>query len=196
MTKILTLPGSLRRGSYNRRLLSIAAGLAPTDMTFQTLDLDGLPVFNEDIETSGDPVAVRRLKQAVSEADGLLIATPEYNGSLPAALKNAIDWASRPYLSSALIGKPCALIGVSVTPGAARTALAHLHHVLVRAGADPLVHSVGVGVVQERLDAEGHLIDVGVRSELKHLLAELGQAAQAVSSEIDQPVNRLDAESA
>ena len=110
---ILGFAGSLRRASYNRALLRAAADLAPEGMTIEIFDLAEVPLYNGDVEAEGDPVAVARLKQMIGAADGVLIATPEYNHGVPAVTKNAVDWASRPPGRAALGGKPVGIIGAS-----------------------------------------------------------------------------------
>jgi chromate reductase len=118
--RILGFAGSLRRASYNRALLRAAQELAPEGVTIDIFDLADVPLYNGDVEAEGDPDAVARLKQAIRDADGVLMATPEYNHGVPAVMKNAVDWASRPPKSAPLDGKPVALIGAS--PGITGTA--------------------------------------------------------------------------
>jgi chromate reductase len=120
--RVLAIAGSLREASLNRALLRAAVELQPESMTIEVFDLDGLPIYNEDIERQGDPPRVATWKSAVAAAGALLIACPEYNFGISGALKNAIDWASRPPGKSALIGKPAAIIGASPGPGATRLA--------------------------------------------------------------------------
>lgn len=110
---ILGFAGSLRRGSFNRALLRAAAELAPAGMAIEIFDLGEVPLYNGDVEAEGDPEAVARLKQAIRAADGVLLVTPEYNHGVPAVMKNAVDWASRPPGSAALGGKPVGIIGAS-----------------------------------------------------------------------------------
>lgn len=117
---ILAIPGSLRAQSYNRALLHAAKELAPVDMTIVVFDLIDVPLYNGDVEAQGDPEPVVRLKQAIGEADGVLMATPEYNHGVPGVMKNAVDWASRPPRSAPLNGKPVAIFGAS--PGITGTA--------------------------------------------------------------------------
>ncbi len=118
-TRILAIPGSLRVESYNRRLLEAARELAPADVDVEVWDgLKRVPPFDEDDE--GDPgAAVLELREAITQADAVVIATPEYNASLPGQLKNALDWASRPRRSNVLRGKPVAVIGAGPRPLAA-----------------------------------------------------------------------------
>ncbi|AMO96092.1 NADPH-dependent FMN reductase family protein [Collimonas fungivorans] len=127
--KIAVVVGSLRRDSFNRKLASAIARLAPSDFVFEQLQIDDLPHYNQD-DDGNQAAPVKRLKAAVSGAQGLLFVTAEYNRSIPGVLKNAIDQASRPYGQSAWKGKPAGILGVSV--GAVGTALAqqHLRNVL------------------------------------------------------------------
>ena len=110
---ILAFAGSLRRDSYNRALLRAAAERAPDGMAIEIFDLAEVPLYNGDVEAEGDPEAVARLKRAIAAADGVLMATPEYNHGVPAVMKNAVDWASRPPRSAPLGGKPVGIIGAS-----------------------------------------------------------------------------------
>jgi chromate reductase, NAD(P)H dehydrogenase (quinone) len=122
--RIAVIVGSLRKDSFNRRLGSALAKLAPPDFSFRPVRIDDLPLYNQD-DDARPPQAVRRLKAQIGAAHGLLFITPEYNRSIPGVLKNAIDHASRPYGQSAWAGKPAALLGVSV--GAIGTAVAQQH---------------------------------------------------------------------
>lgn len=118
--RVLAFAGSLRAGSYNRALLRAAQELAPEDLSLTLFDLIEVPLYNGDVEAAGDPPAVAAFKAAIAAADGVLIATPEYNHGVPGVTKNAIDWASRPPREAPLGGKPVAIIGAS--PGATGTA--------------------------------------------------------------------------
>src|SRR3954451_232671 len=125
--KLLGIAGSLRKGSYNRGLLRAARELLPEGVELVEFDIRSLPFYDGDVETAGDPEPVVALKDAIRDADALLIATPEYNRGVPGGLKNAVDWASRPPLGSPLAGrppaeKPVALLGAP--PGRGGTALA------------------------------------------------------------------------
>ena len=122
--QIAVLVGSLRRESFNRKLASAMAQLAPADFIFQQVQIDDLPLYNQD-DDAAQAVSVKRLKTELTEAHGLLFVTPEYNRSLPGVLKNAIDHASRPYGQSAWVGKPAGVLGVSV--GSIGTAVAQQH---------------------------------------------------------------------
>lgn len=117
---ILAIAGSLRQASYNRALIRAAGKLAPAGMAITIHDLSDVPLYNGDVEAAGDPPGVTAFKQAIAAADGVLIATPEYNHGVPGVMKNAIDWASRPPRGAPLNGKPVGLIGAS--PGQTGTA--------------------------------------------------------------------------
>ncbi len=117
---ITGIAGSLRTASYNRALLRAAAGLAPDNMRIEIFDLADVPLYNGDVEASGDPPGVAAMKAAIARADGILFATPEYNHGVPGVMKNAVDWASRPPRKAVLGGKPVGLIGAS--PGMTGTA--------------------------------------------------------------------------
>lgn len=133
MVQLVGFAGSLRKGSFNRSLIAAAAAAMPQGSTLEVLSIDDFPVYNADIETkSGIPPAVAQVKDKIAAADGLVIATPEYNGGIPGIAKNAIDWISRPPddVKRVLGGKPVALMGA--TPGGMGTAFSQLHweHVL------------------------------------------------------------------
>src|SRR5271169_6585010 len=128
--KVLAFAGSLRQGSYNRALLRAAQELAPGNMEIEVFDLSGIPEFNQDQETNMPPRVVE-FKNKIVAADALLIATPEHNYSVPGVLKNAIDWASRPYGNNAFEDKPVALMGASVGQIATARAQYHLRQVFV-----------------------------------------------------------------
>src|SRR4030042_1040160 len=110
--KILGFVGSLRKGSYNKALMRAAVELTPEDAKIEVFDLEGIPPFNQDLERQ-PPQIVKDFKAKIRKADAILIASPEYNYSVPGVLKNAIDWASRPYGDTAFEGKPAALMGAS-----------------------------------------------------------------------------------
>jgi chromate reductase len=178
--RILGLAGSLREDSYNRALLEEAARLAPEGVTIEVFDrLDEIPPFNEDVEREGYPEPVRALQRAIEEANALLVATPEYNYSVPGVLKNAIDWASRPAGQSPLEGKPTAVMGAS--PGMGGTARAQLalrdSFVFTKT---PVVPGPEVLVARapERFDEEGRLTDEPTREFVTDLLDRLVDYAQ------------------
>jgi chromate reductase len=169
--RILGIAGSLRAGSYNRALLRAAQQLAPQGIAIVTFDLDAIPPYNADVEAQGFPAPVVAFKAAIAGADALLIATPEYNHSIPGVLKNALDWASRPPKQSPLDGKPAAIMGAST--GAIGTARAQQHLRLVGAYVNMLVLNqpeVLVGRAQDKFDASGRLTDEPTRQFLVKFL--------------------------
>jgi len=111
--EILAFAGSLRKGSYNKAVLQAAKELAPDSLQIKIFDLEGIPLYNADVEAQGDPKRVAEFKEAIRKADGLLIATPEYNHGVAAVSKNAIDWASRPPKNAPLNEKPVGILGAS-----------------------------------------------------------------------------------
>lgn len=174
---ILTIPGSLRAGSTNRLFLRAAEEEAPAGARVELWDdLAALPAFDEDIESPAPP-AVEAFRDALARADAVLISTPEYNGSIPGALKNAVDWASRPAGSAALTGKPVAVIGASPSPFGAAWAQAELRKSLAIAGARVIEKGASLGKAASRLDADGRLTDDAVRQELGDVWADLRAAA-------------------
>jgi chromate reductase, NAD(P)H dehydrogenase (quinone) len=122
--QIAVIVGSLRRDSFNRKLATAMAKLAPADFSFKQLEIGDLPLYNQDDDTN-QAAPVQRLKAEVIAAQGLMFVTPEYNRSIPGVLKNAIDHASRPYGQSAFVGKPAGVLGASV--GAIGTSMAQQH---------------------------------------------------------------------
>jgi chromate reductase len=177
--RILAIAGSLRRGSYNRRLLLAAAELLPPDVDFELLeDLKAVPAYDEDDELEPAPPPVARLRAAIAGADALLFATPEYNSSIPGQLKNALDWASRPIASSALRNKPVAVVGASTGAFGAVWSQAELRKVLAATGARVLDVELAVGHAAERFDQQGRLVDESVREQLQESLDALVEATQ------------------
>ena len=169
--RIVAFAGSLRRGSFNRALVRAAEELAPEGMTIEEIEIGGLPFFNADVEADGDPSAVAAFKERLREADGLLIATPEYNDGVPGVLTNAIDWGSRLPGRSPLAGKPVALMGAS--PSQVGTARAQLHlrqllgHVHARTLPPP---ELIVAAAHQRFDADLRLTHEATRAVLAALL--------------------------
>src|SRR5947199_9647373 len=171
--RILGIAGSLRRGSYNRAALRAATKLVPEGAILETFELDGIPVFNQD-EEQNPPAKVTEFKSRIREADTVLFVTPEYNYSVPGVLKNAIDWASRPYGDSAWNGKPAARMGASV--GAIGTARAqyHLRQIMVFLNMFPLNQpEVMIGHAATRFDKDGKLTDETTKDFIRQLLTNL-----------------------
>jgi len=171
---VLGVAGSLRRASYNRSLLHAARDLAPPGMSLRTFELDAIPLYNADVEAAGDPGPVAAFKQAVREADALLVATPEYNYGVPGVLKNAIDWASRPPGKSPLAGKPAAILGASMGQGGTIRAQLQLRQAFLFTEVYALLKpEVAIPRCQEKFDAEGRLTDEATRGQLRKLLEAL-----------------------
>ena len=171
--RILGFAGSLRQGSYNRAALRAAQGLVPEGTSLDLFDLDGVPPYNQDHEQDL-PGRVRDFKERIRAADAILIATPEYNYSIPGVLKNAIDWASRPYGDSAWNAKPVAIIGAS--PGMLGTARAqyHLRQTFIFLNMYPLNQpEVMIANAAERFDPAGQLTHEPTRELIRKQLRAL-----------------------
>lgn len=170
---ILAISGSLRHDSYNTALLRAAADLAPQTMKIDLFPIGNLPLFDADLEAAGNPESVLRFREAVAEADALLLATPEYNWSTTGALKNAIDWASRGGSEAPLNFKPAALLGAGGRFGTLRAQL-HLREILghnhVRLVTKPQVQ---VSSASEKFDEDGVLIHERTIDQVRRLLAAL-----------------------
>ena len=178
--KILGFAGSLRAGSYNRLLLRAAAEVAPDRMTIETFDLTPIPLYNQDLDLGEGPQAVARFREAIDRADGVLIATPEYQHGLSGVLKNALDWASRPPGRSVLRGKPVAMMGAS--PGRVGTARAHmqLREILLYVEAQMVVvPEVLVAHAPDKFDDKGSFTDEVGRRFMRQLLENLAAAITA-----------------
>ena len=178
--RILGLCGSLRRGSYNRRLLEAAARQLPDSVTLHVFErLAEVPPYNADCDGADQPTpkAVRALRDAIAAADAVLIATPEYNASIPGQLKNSLDWASRPFPDNVLRGKPVAVVGASTGLFGAVWAQAELRKVLATIGADVVDIELPVGQAHEAFTLDGCLADHRLRSQLAHLVQRLVCAA-------------------
>src|SRR5262245_6157032 len=164
---VVGLAGSLRRGSYNRALLRAATELAPPALHVVIHDLDGIPLYNADIEAAGLPPGVVQLRDAIRQADGLLIATPEYNYGVPCVLKNTIDWLSRPPRDSALNGKVAAVMGASLGITGTARGQSQLRQAFVFTNTYALLQpEVLVGRADEKFDAVGRLLDQAMRDVL------------------------------
>jgi chromate reductase len=176
--RILAVSGSLRGDSFNTSLLRAAAEVAPEGVELELWEgLGELPVYDQDLEDGETPASVRRLREAWSAADAILFATPEYNGSIPGGLKNAIDWASRPKLRAALTNKTVAVVGASTGQFGALWAQQDLKKVLGVAGARVVGTEIPVGRAHERFDAGGRLLDAELREQLRLHLETLAAAA-------------------
>ena len=182
--RILALAGSLRQGSYNRGLLRAAGEFAPDWVKVQFFDISTLPFFNEDLEAAGDPEAVRHFKEAISRANAILIATPEYNGAVPGVLANAIDWASRPTGRSVLRNKPVAVMGAVLGRSGSANAQAALRGVLSRVGAIVVPDSqVLVPRASRLFDEQVNLRDEDTREEIRQLVEAVAHWCRRVQPE-------------
>jgi len=178
--RVLGISGSLRRDSYNSGLLRAAAGLLPSGVELEVFDgLKGIPPYDADDDVSPAPAPVAALREAIESADAVLIATPEYNASIPGVLKNALDWASRPHATNPLRGKPAAVVGASTGMFGAVWAQADTRKVLSTIGARVLEHELPVPEGDERFDADGTLRDLEVEEQLGEIVAALVDAAEA-----------------
>ena len=181
--RILGIAGSVRRGSHNRRLLRAAGDMLPSGVDVVEWEgLAGLPIFDEDLETTPPP-AVADFLDAVAEADGLLIATPEYNASVPGGLKNALDWASRPFPDNVLREMPSAVIAASTGLVGAVWAQAEVRKALKASGAHVLESELPVGMADSAFDADDTLADPELGDRLDDLLGDL---MREVGSPVEQ----------
>lgn len=170
---VLGIAGSLRKASYNRAALRAAQQLAPETCRIEIFELDGIPPFNQD-EEGNPPAKVTAFKQAIRAADAILIVTPEYNYSVPGVLKNAIDWASRPYGDSAWDGKPVAVMGAAGGPLGSARAQYHLRQMFVFLNMFPVNKpEVMIGSAQEKFDAQGNLTNETSKKLISQLLENL-----------------------
>jgi chromate reductase len=175
--RLLGISGSLRRDSHNTRLLRAAASVLPSGVELVELEpaaLKAVPPFDEDDEARFVPLPVGVLREAIAEADGVLFVTPEYNGTIPGQLKNAVDWASRPSVEkSALRNKPVAVVGASTGMFGAVWAQADLRKALGLAGARVLDRELPVAGAHEAFAFDGRLAEADLETELRSILEEL-----------------------
>jgi chromate reductase len=182
--RILGISGSLRSGSHNTSLLRAAAQSLPSGAELEVYEgLRDLPPYDADLDVEPAPDAVTELREAIAGADGVLISTPEFNGSIPGVLKNALDWASRPFPDNALRGKPVMVIGASTGLFGAVWAQAETRKVLGIIGADALAGELPVGQAQHAFGDDGHLIEPDLRNALNELLGVLAQRVGARDSQ-------------
>ncbi|HVF47065.1 MAG TPA: NAD(P)H-dependent oxidoreductase [Pyrinomonadaceae bacterium] len=180
--KILGIAGSLREGSYNRAILRAAAELAPQGSDIEIFDIAGLPGFSQDDEQD-PPAKVADLKQKIRGSDAVIFATPEYNYSVPGVLKNAIDWASRPYGDSAWDGKPAAIMGASVGNIGTARAQYHLRQIMVFLNMHPLNRpEVMVGSCADKFDANGNLTDQSTKDHIQKQIVALVEWTKRLSA--------------
>lgn len=170
--RVVGISGSLRSDSHNTRLLRAAADLLPSGAELEVVDWRDLPVYDEDLDTDPAPEAVQRFRDEIASADAVVVSTPEYNASIPGGLKNAIDWASRPFDENPFRGKPALVIGASTGLFGAVWAQAEVRKVLNHMGADVIDTELPVGQVHESLSDEG-LAEERAAQELERQLAML-----------------------
>ena len=174
MTKVLGISGSLRRGSYNSALLRAATRLMPADATLEVASIRGIPLYDGDVEAQGIPATVTQLKEAIVGADGVLLATPEYNNSIPGVFKNTIDWLSRPSADIKRVfgGRPFALIGASPGPFGTVQSQAAWLPVLRTLGTQPWFGArLMVSRAATVFDESGALKDAAIEEQLRQFLA-------------------------
>jgi chromate reductase len=186
MLRILGLSGSLRQDSHNTNLLRAAAALLPPGVGLEVYDgLRQLPPYDADLDVEPADEAVARLRDAIADADGLVIATPEFNGSIPGVLRNALDWVSRPFPDNSLRGKPVAVIGASTGLFGAVWAQADTRKVLGIIGADVIDQELPIGQADAAFGEHGELLEPGQRAVLADLvgvLAARGGALEAAAA--------------
>lgn len=178
--RILAVSGSLRAGSFNTALLRAVADAAPDGVDVELWEgVAELPLYDQDLEDSDLPEAVLRLREDWASADGILFATPEYNGSVPGGLKNAVDWASRPKLAAALTNQNVAVVGTSTGQFGAMWAQGELRKILGIAGARVVGEALPVPRAPERFDVEGR-VDAELVGQLVDVLETLVREAAPV----------------
>jgi chromate reductase, NAD(P)H dehydrogenase (quinone) len=176
--RILAVSGSLRRDSHNTSLLRAAVEAAPEGVEVELWEgLGDLPMYDQDLEGGELPEPVRRLRREWGEADAILFATPEYNGSVPGGLKNAIDWASRPRGEAVLENKTVAIVGASMGQFGAMWAQADLRKILGIAGARVVSDELPVTRAHEKFDRHGRLVDAELFERLRGVLHTLASEA-------------------
>ena len=183
--RILAVSGSLRAGSFNTSLLRAALEAAPEGVELELWEgLGDLPLYDQDLETDDVPESVRRLREDWAAADAILFSTPEYNGSVPGGLKNAIDWASRPQLEGVLRNKTVAVVGASTGQFGALWAQQDLKRILGVAGARVVGTEIPVTRAHERIDPEGRLLDGEIFEQLRLHLTTLASEAVAAADRV------------
>jgi chromate reductase, NAD(P)H dehydrogenase (quinone) len=180
--KVLGISGSLREGSHNTALLRAAQRLAPEGMQLELYDeLELIPPYNEDRDGADAPAAATRLRELVAGADAVLFATPEYNGSTPGQLKNALDWLSRPRGQAAIFGKTVAVIGATTGAYGGIWAQADLRKSLGIAGARLVEAELAIGKAGEHLYDDGEIADADTHEKLVQVLADMATTAEPMA---------------
>lgn len=171
--RIFAFCGSLRKGSYNRMALHAAEELAPEGVSFETFDIGSIPLYNEDVRAQGFPATVEEMRKRIREADAVLFVTPEYNYSVPGALKNAIDWASRPP-DQPFNGKPAAIMGASPSMLGSARAQYHLRQTCIYLNIFPVNQpEVLIASANRKFDESGRLTDEPARKIVAQLMQAL-----------------------
>ena len=177
--KVLAISGSLRRDSHNTALLRAAAELVPPPVELEIFEgLKAVEPYDEDDDHGAGPAGARRLRNAIEAADAVLIATPEYNSSVPGQLKNAIDWASRPLRDNAFWGKPVAVVGASTGMFGAVWAQAEVRKAAATSGARVIETELPVGHADEAFTDDGRLADADLRDRFVETIDELVALAE------------------
>ncbi len=188
---ILGIAGSLRRGSINKAVLRAAQELAPPEARIEIFDLEGIPPYNDDLWTPAPPPRVIELKRAIRAANAVLFVTPEYNYSIPGVLKNAIDWASRPFGDNAWKGKPVAVMGASGSALGTGRAQYHLRQCFVFLEMPALNQpEVLIDHANEKFDAAGNLTNAATRDRIRQQLAALAQLTEQLGEPHTAAVTR------
>ena len=185
--KIAVIIGSLRRDSFNRKMANALAKLAPTEFAFEAVVIDDLPLYNQD-DDANQALEVKRIKAQIASAQGLLFVTPEYNRSIPGALKNAIDWASRPWGQNSFHHIPAGVIGASL--GAIGTAVAQqsLRAVLSFCNARQMTSPEAyITFSPERFTEDGEVVDESTAAFLKEYMAEFRDHVVRVLAVLPRP---------
>jgi chromate reductase, NAD(P)H dehydrogenase (quinone) len=185
--RLLGISGSLREGSYSTAILRSAGKLLSQNAQIDLLPLDQLPLYNEDDDTENPPAAVVELRQRMAAADGLVIVTPEYNHGMSGVLKNALDWASRPYGQSKLTGKPVLTVSSSPAFTGGVRAQAQLNQTLLANAALLVLRpQIVIGLVMDKVK-DGELVDKPslefLKAGLRDLMRDVGHTASAIQQE-------------
>lgn len=181
--KIVAISGSLRKDSLNTRLLEAARACFPEGTVVELCPIDDLPLYNQDLDGEQKPAGVNRFRQAVDEADGLLIATPEYNYGIPGGLKNAIDWASRPAYQSPFVKKPVAVLSASMSPVGGARVQGQLKQVLLGVLADVFnAPEFLLPSAHQAFAADGQLQDADALRRLQRFATDFSAHITAVKS--------------
>ena len=184
--RVLAISGSLRRGSHNTELLRAAEDLLPPSVELELFDgLKAVEPYDEDDDVGEGPAGARRLRDAIEAADAILIATPEYNSSLPGQLKNAIDWASRPLRENALWGKPVAVVGASTGMFGAVWPQAEVRKAVGASGGRVIDKDLPVGHANQAFTDDGRLTDLELHNRYLEILDELVVLAEQIEQTED-----------